>query len=41
MAKDNVPFHAIMFPASLLAANEDYILLKHLMATGMIYNILN
>lgn len=33
MAKDNVPFHAIMFPASLLAANEDYILLKHLMAT--------
>lgn len=33
MAKDNVPFHAIMFPAYLLAANEDYTLLKHLMAT--------
>ncbi|KAK9300686.1 hypothetical protein QLX08_006719 [Tetragonisca angustula] len=33
MAKDNVPFHAIMFPAYLLAANEGYTLLKHLMAT--------
>lgn len=34
MAKDNVPFHTIMFPASLLATNEDYTLLKHLMAIG-------
>nr|XP_003702412.1 PREDICTED: methionine--tRNA ligase, cytoplasmic [Megachile rotundata]XP_012138592.1 PREDICTED: methionine--tRNA ligase, cytoplasmic [Megachile rotundata] len=33
MAKDNVPFHAIMFPAYLLAANDGYILMKHLMAT--------
>ncbi|XP_033314964.1 methionyl-tRNA synthetase 1 isoform X1 [Bombus vancouverensis nearcticus] len=33
MAKDNVPFHAIMFPAYLLAANEGYTLMKHLMAT--------
>ena len=33
MAKDNVPFHAIMFPACLLAANKGYVLLKHLMAT--------
>ncbi|XP_076302634.1 methionyl-tRNA synthetase 1 [Lasioglossum baleicum] len=33
MAKDNVPFHAIMFPACLLAADEGYILMKHLMAT--------
>ncbi|KAI4504802.1 hypothetical protein M0802_000352 [Mischocyttarus mexicanus] len=32
MAKDNVPFHTIMFPAYLLATNEDYTLLKHLMA---------
>ncbi|XP_057335571.1 methionine--tRNA ligase, cytoplasmic [Microplitis mediator] len=32
MAKDNVPFHAIMFPASLLAANQGYILVKHIMA---------
>lgn len=36
MAKDNVPFHAIMFPACLLAANQNNILIKHLMATGMI-----
>ncbi|XP_076766994.1 methionyl-tRNA synthetase 1 [Xylocopa sonorina] len=33
MAKDNVPFHAIMFPACLLAADEGYTLMKHLMAT--------
>lgn len=33
MAKDNVPFHAIMFPACLLAANQGYTLMKHLMAT--------
>lgn len=34
MAKDNVPFHAIMFPASLLAADQGHILVKHIMATG-------
>ncbi|XP_066603626.1 methionine--tRNA ligase, cytoplasmic [Prorops nasuta] len=33
MAKDNVPFHAIMFPACLLAADQNYTLIKHLMAT--------
>ncbi|XP_043277078.1 methionine--tRNA ligase, cytoplasmic [Venturia canescens] len=33
MAKDNVPFHAIMFPASLLAADQGHILVKHIMAT--------
>ncbi|XP_076664866.1 methionyl-tRNA synthetase 1 isoform X3 [Andrena cerasifolii] len=33
MAKDNVPFHAIMFPACLIAADEGYTLMKHLMAT--------
>ncbi|KAK2583490.1 hypothetical protein KPH14_009453 [Odynerus spinipes] len=32
MAKDNVPFHTIMFPAYLLATNENYTLLRHLMA---------
>lgn len=37
MAKDNVPFHAIMFPACLLAANQNHTLIKYLMATGMIY----
>ena len=34
MAKDNVPFHAIMFPATLLAANQGHTLVKHIMATG-------
>ncbi|KAL7301642.1 hypothetical protein TKK_0005649 [Trichogramma kaykai] len=33
MAKDNVPFHAIMFPATLMAANEGHTLVKHIMAT--------
>ncbi|XP_076293983.1 methionine--tRNA ligase, cytoplasmic-like [Lasioglossum baleicum] len=33
MAKDNVPFHTVMFPACLLAANQGYTLMKHLMAT--------
>ncbi|KAK0178335.1 hypothetical protein PV328_002294 [Microctonus aethiopoides] len=33
MAKDNVPFHAIMFPASLLAADQGHTLVKHIMAT--------
>ncbi|XP_072745898.1 methionine--tRNA ligase, cytoplasmic [Anoplolepis gracilipes] len=33
MAKDNVPFHSIMFPAYLLAANQNYMLIKYLMAT--------
>ncbi|KAL0105250.1 hypothetical protein PUN28_016717 [Cardiocondyla obscurior] len=33
MAKDNVPFHAIMFPAYLLSANQNYTLTKHIMAT--------
>lgn len=36
MAKDNVPFHAIMFPACLLAANQNYTMIKYLMATGTI-----
>ncbi|XP_015117336.1 methionine--tRNA ligase, cytoplasmic [Diachasma alloeum] len=33
MAKDNVPFHAIMFPATLLAADQGHTLVKHIMAT--------
>lgn len=37
MAKDNIPFHAIMFPACLLAANQNYTLMKCIMATGMIF----
>ncbi|XP_075225547.1 methionyl-tRNA synthetase 1 isoform X2 [Lycorma delicatula] len=33
MAKDNVPFHSIMFPSSLIAAGKKYNMVKHLMAT--------
>lgn len=33
MAKDNVPFHAVMFPATLLAANDNWNLVSHIMAT--------
>jgi len=33
MAKDNVPFHSIMFPATLMASGGNYTLLNHLMAT--------
>lgn len=33
MAKDNVPFHAIMFPAVLMGINLGHVLVKHIMAT--------
>ncbi|XP_040166180.1 methionine--tRNA ligase, cytoplasmic [Anopheles arabiensis] len=33
MAKDNVPFHSVMFPASLLAVDKGYTLVSHVMAT--------
>lgn len=34
MAKDNVPFHSVMFPATLLAIDENYLLVDNIMATG-------
>jgi methionyl-tRNA synthetase len=34
MAKDNVPFHAVMFPACLLGTNRGYTTVSHIMATG-------
>jgi methionyl-tRNA synthetase len=33
MGKDNVPFHTIMFPATLMGANDDYILVHQLSST--------
>lgn len=33
MAKDNVPFHCVMFPATLIGVNEQHILVNHLYAT--------
>lgn len=34
MAKDNVPFHAVMFPSAQLGSGEDYTIVNHIMATG-------
>lgn len=33
VGKDNVPFHAVIFPACLLAASNDYTIVNHLVAT--------
>ncbi|KAM8756893.1 methionine--tRNA ligase, cytoplasmic isoform 1-T1 [Acanthopagrus schlegelii] len=33
MAKDNVPFHSVVFPCSLLGAQDNYTLVGHLVAT--------
>ena len=33
MAKDNVPFHSVVFPSSLLAANDNYTIVNAISAT--------
>lgn len=33
MAKDNVPFHSVMFPSTLLGLNQGHTMVSHLMAT--------
>lgn len=33
MAKDNVPFHSVMFPSTLLGVNKGHTLVSHIMAT--------
>lgn len=33
MGKDNVPFHTVIFPSSLIAANKDWTLLHHISST--------
>ncbi|XP_066468586.1 methionine--tRNA ligase, cytoplasmic isoform X2 [Tiliqua scincoides] len=33
MAKDNVPFHSVVFPCSLLGTEENYTLVNHIIAT--------
>ncbi|XP_033624324.1 methionine--tRNA ligase, cytoplasmic-like isoform X2 [Asterias rubens] len=33
MAKDNVPFHSVVFPCTLLGAEDNYTLVNHLVAT--------
>ena len=34
MAKDNVPFHSVVFPCSLLGARDGYTIVNHLSSTG-------
>ena len=34
MAKDNVPFHTVVFPCSLIGADDNYTLLNHISSTG-------
>lgn len=34
MAKDNVPFHGLVFPCSALGAEDNYTLVNHIIATG-------
>lgn len=34
MAKDNVPFHTVVFPATLLGTREPYTMLNNINATG-------
>ena len=37
MAKDNVPFHSLIFPGCLIATDESYTLVSHLSGIGMCY----
>lgn len=34
MAKDNVPFHSVVFPCSLIGADDNYTLVDSLCSTG-------
>ena len=41
IGKDNVPFHSVMFPSSLLGANRNYTLVSYIMATGNLVHLIN
>lgn len=34
MAKDNVPFHSVIFPATQIGADDNYTIVNNLIATG-------
>ena len=34
LGKDNVPFHSVIFPSSLLGADDNYTVVNHMCATG-------
>ena len=36
MAKDNVPFHSVIFPACLLGTRDNYTVVNHLSGIGML-----
>ena len=35
LGKDNVPFHSVIFPSSLLGADDNYTVVNHMCATGI------
>lgn len=37
MAKDNVPFHSVIFPACLLGTGDNYTLINQLPSLSMLY----
>jgi len=37
MAKDNVPFHSVVFPCCLLGTDDQYTIVNHLNATGQYF----
>ena len=41
MAKDNVPFHTVVFPCSLLGTDDNYTLLNNISSTGKSYSLGN
>ena len=36
LGKDNVPFHSVIFPSSLLGADDNYTVVNHMCATGIL-----
>ena len=39
MAKDNVPFHTVVFPATLIGTREPYSMLNNISATGEVTSL--
>ena len=34
LGKDNVPFHSVIFPSTLLGADDNFTVVNHMSATG-------
>ena len=39
MAKDNVPFHSVIFPSTLLGTGQPWTVVNHLCATGNCHHL--